>query len=148
MTVRRARLEDRDRLVELCAHFVAGSRYSQFLKVKPTALQELVDRVLRLPGAVAFVAEHDGLIVGMIGAFALEEPVSHETIVDELAWWVEPAYRNGTVGPKLLRALENWGRQKAIRFCKMIAPAESSVGAYYERTGYQPLETSYIKRLT
>jgi len=75
------------------------------------------------------------------------EPVAQETIVDELMWWVEPAWRGSSAGPKLLRSLESWARQKGVRWIKMIAPVESDVGKYYERIGYAALETSYLKRL-
>ncbi len=94
-----------------------------------------------------FVAEDAGAIVGLIAAFPMEEPISRQTQLDELVWWVEPAYRRGSVGPRLLRALETWARQKGIKLCKMIAPVDTTVGRFYERQGYVAIETSYIKRL-
>lgn len=146
--IRGGQPKDLPAIVRMAGHFINRSQYAQYLKFMPKAVEELARKVLEV--GVVFVAEAEGgEVVGMICAFALEEPISRQTIVDELAWWVEEDYRKGSTGPRLLRCLENWALQKGLRYVKMIAPmAEPGVGDYYQRLGYVPVETYYLKRLT
>jgi GNAT superfamily N-acetyltransferase len=147
VVIRRATLDDRARLVELLTHFISSTPYGRILPVRPKYLDELAFRVLRMSSAVTFVAEVDGVLVGMISGFAMEDPAAGVPILDELVWWVEPAHRGtSTIGPRLLKAFETWGRQKGLAWCKMVAP-NAEVGAFYARLGYALLETSFVKRL-
>lgn len=144
--IRKGQAADVGAIVEMVGHFINQTQYAQFLRFMPAAVTELAERVLEL--GVVFVAEEDGRPVGMICGFAMVDPVSRQKMLDELVWWVEPTSRGSrTVGPRLLRAFENYARQKGIVLCKMIAPVGSGVGTFYERLGYSPVETSYIKRL-
>lgn len=144
--IRKARPDDLQAIVAMVGHFIQSTPYQSVLRFVPAAVTELADRVLQV--GIVFVAEVDGRIVGMIAGFAMEEPIGRTKMLDELAWWVEPDFRRGTIGPKLLRTWEAWARQKGLTLIKMIAPhATPEVGRYYARHGYVPLETSYIKRI-
>lgn len=145
--IRKATLEDVEVIVSMVGHFIndATLGYGRVLKFVPKTVAKLAREII--VKGVLLVAEKDGKVIGMIGGLPLREPISDSTMLDELVWWVEPAHRSGTVGPKLLRCFENWARQNGLEACKMIAPVRSDVGRYYERTGYVPIETSYVKRL-
>lgn len=144
--IRKGRPEDLERIVEMTGHFINQTNYSTLLKFMPKAVREIASRVI--DHGVCLVAEEDGQVVGMLCAFLLVEPVSNQPMADELCWWVEPSARGSrSVGPRLLRSFENIARQKGAKLCKMVAPAGSDVGTFYERIGYSPVETSYIKRL-
>jgi len=143
--IRKAGGGDRSDLVAMVGHFIQGTPYAKVLPFRPKKVLELVDLVLE--HGVVFVAEVNGRAVGMIAAVALRELVAGEAMADEMVWWVEPAYRQGLVGPRLLKALENWARQKGLAMLKMVAPVGTEVGAFYERAGYMAVETSYIKHL-
>ena len=130
----------------MVGHFIGSTQYHHVLRWVPEAVTELADRVLQL--GVIFVAEVDDRLVGMIAGFAIDEPIGRTKILEELAWWVEIDYRNGSTGPKLLREWERWAQAAGLEAVKMIAPASSpEVGAFYAKRGYFPVETSYIKRL-
>lgn len=144
--IRKARPEDAARICELVGHFITQTSYRDLLPYKPTRIAALVEQSLRI-GCI-LVAEEAGALVGFIAGFPLEEPVAGMRIFDELAWWVEPTHRGGSlVGPKLLRTAEHWAKQKNLQLCKMVAPAGTNVGAFYARMGYTEVETSWIKRL-
>lgn len=144
-TVRHARLEaDRPIIVEMVGRFLGATPYGKLLTFAPERLEPLVDQVLAL-GAI-FLAERDGLVIGMIAICALESPISGDRYAEELVWWVNEEARSSSAGPKLLRAAEAWTRQAGLFVLKMVAPAGSTVGGFYERTGYAAVETSYIKR--
>jgi GNAT superfamily N-acetyltransferase len=143
--IRKATPADASRLVEMAGHFVEQTRYSTLFRFKPAAVAQLVALVLE--HGVIFVAEQDGAIVGMLAALPMEEPIAKTPMLDEMAWWVEPAFRRGSVGPKLLRAAESWAVQKGLRLVKMVAPVGTNVGDYYKRMGYTEVETSWVKKL-
>lgn len=146
VTIRPPGTGDVDGCVRLAGLFLASSPYGRFFAFKPEAVRELVRRVFA--DGIAFVAERDGAIVGMIGGFPYLEPFSNTPMLDELAWFVEPGARSSSVGPRLLAAWEAWARQQGIVALRMVAPrGAESVAAFYTRCGYEPIDIAFIKRL-
>jgi GNAT superfamily N-acetyltransferase len=84
----------------------------------------------------------------MLALAAVPHPVSGQDYAEELAWWVEPAHRGSSIGPRLLAAAEAWCVQNKLGVLKMVAPAASDVGAFYVRRGYTLVESVYQKVLT
>lgn len=144
--IRKATAADATRIVEMVGHFIEGTSYQRFFRFKPSVIGELVGQCLDI-GLVLVAVEGDR-IVGMYAAFPLVEPIGKQPMLDEMAWWVEPSHRGGSVGPRLLKAAETWALQKGLVLVKMVAPDDQpQVAAYYERLGYTRVETSYVKRL-
>lgn len=166
MTIRPATKDDIPRVLEMVRRFVSETIYSEILGDAKHA-----GRVLELSImlGVTFVAERTvygpfdmpvpdyslsavyeprPTTVGFICAIAATNPISGLLVCEELAWWVEPEHRGSPAGPKLLRSLEDWARQKGCHMLKMVAPAESpEVARFYEKRGLRPAETAYFKRL-
>lgn len=167
MTIRLATEDDKPRLIEMATRFLLESQYGELFDnaATPLSIGELVTNTLAL-GAI-FLAEIDPrgedlprwherdtckicavkLVVGMLAIVALPHPLTGVPIAEEIAWWVEPEHRNSTIGPKLLRSAEQWATTNGANVVKMVAPAGSTVGEFYERLGYRPVETAYIKRV-
>ena len=146
VTIRPPGAADVDACVRLGGLFLASSPYGRYFPFKPDVLRALVERIFA--DGVAFVAEVDGAVVGMIGGFAFREGFAGELMLDELAWFVDPACRRGSLGPRLLAAWETWARQNGIAALRMVAPRGAyHVAAFYERLGYDPIDTAYLKRL-
>lgn len=145
-SIREATEADGLAVVRLVANFIDGTPYSKLLTYHPDTLADLVAGLMAAGGTI-FLAEVDGKAVGMLAIGPVAHPVSREIMASELAWWVEPAYRSGSIGPKLLRCAEDWTRQRGLSVLQMVAPAGSDVGNYYTRRGYTPIETVYQKRL-
>lgn len=147
--IRKATHNDVERIVEMVGHFMAervgDTRYGDVLKFKPKVVAKLADLVI--DKGIILLAVVDDQVVGMLAGVPLEEMIANTPMLDEMVWWVEPAHRKGTVGPRLLKRLEEWSRQKGLRLVKMVAPAGSGVGAFYKKLGYEEVETSYVKRL-
>lgn len=142
--IRAATEADTPRLVEMALRFIMETPYRVF-PTTPAALSWIV-RVVLEHGA-AFVAEDDGHLVGMIGVVVTPHPLTGERFCDEVVWWVEPEHRSLRTGPALLHRIESWAVTNDVHLIRMIAPNRSGVGDFYERCGYVPVETSYIKRL-
>lgn len=142
--VREATLADVPRVVEMAEHFLEDTAYGQLL-ARPWTLEQLVHTVLEV--GVILVVEVAGKLEGMIAIAAVPHPANGIVIAEELAWWVEPAWRSSTIGPRLLVAAELWTTSKRVSMLKMVAPHGSGVAGYYEHRGYVAVETAFVKKL-
>lgn len=158
-TIRKATEGDIADVMRLARSFLATSGYGKLMPSVPAdQLLQLCRTVMAL--GVIFLAElgeddpawQQGAgphfrIVGMIAVCDLEHPLTGQQYADEIAWFVEPAHRSGSIGPRLLAQVEVWAREKQLHMVKMVAPAGSDVGRFYERLGYRAVETAYQKEI-
>jgi GNAT superfamily N-acetyltransferase len=149
--IRPATMADKARILELGAHFLRTAPYNRYLEPDDEALERFFDLIIGLGderGAI-LVAETDwGGIFGMLAIVAVPHPMTGAVYADEIAWWVEPGNRGDLRGgPRLLKAAEEWSLARGLKMIKMIAPAGTDVGAFYERLGYVPIETVWGKIL-
>lgn len=159
--IRTATPADKFRVVEMASRFLLESQYGEMFenRATPDKIGALVDQLLKV--GVIFVAEladddprwqqgagpHPA-IVGMLAIVVVPNLFTGFPVAEEIAWWVEPEHRGKlTIGPKLLRSAEDWATSHGANMVKMVAPAGSTVGVFYERMGYQPAETAFIKRI-
>ncbi len=145
MTIRPATVEDVPRVLEMAKRFLVLTDYGKIIATMPDRLDSLIRTVLEV--GVILVVDVGEATVAMLGLVPLNDPFSGELIVAELAWWVEPEHRQGSIGPRLLCAGEDWTRHIGAGVLKMVAPIGSGVGTFYERHGYIAIETSYHKDL-
>lgn len=148
--IRRATLDDWSAVRAMALAFLAESPYGALFEVTaerpPAALDELLGLVLE--AGVVFVADVGTGLVGMLAMGVGGHAISGQRYADEIAWWVHPAHRGGTIGPRLLAAAEAWARADGCTLVKMIAPHHApDVGRYLARRGYAPVETAHVRRL-
>lgn len=143
--IRRATLDDRDRIVEMGQRFAAETKYGGLIAVNPERLTVTVGGLLESPDAAVFVSGSDAL-TGMIVMSAYEHPFSGERMAFEFVWWIEPEARGTGDGVRLLHAAEQWARDEGIGKMQMVAP-DPRIGEFYARMGYSPIETSYQRSL-
>jgi len=144
-TIREATVEDIPAIVEMAGHFLATTPYGQLLGFYPERMANLALKVLEL--GTILLASDGPRVIGMIAVVAVPHPFNGVPYADELVWWVEPAYRAGSLGPRLLHALEGWAVNRQLSLLRMVAPAGTEVGRFYERHGYSAIETSYVRKL-
>lgn len=148
MIIRKATVNDGLDIVEMTKRFLESSAYGRYFKFDEACVVNLIETVLGL-GAIFVAEREDGRLVGMLGAVAIEHPLSGEKFAEEICWWVDPEHRSGSVGPKLLALLEGWVQMRGLDMVKIGAPADNpSVGNFYARLGYVPVETVYAKRFS
>jgi len=158
LIIREAILEDGPRIRAMTTRFLAESLYGTIFRraATPDAIDSMIALVMQL-GAI-FLAEHgagdprwvqgvDEGVIGMLAMIVVPHQLSSQIIAEEVAWWVEPRARGGSIGPKMLRHAEEWATRNGANMVKMVAPAGSTVGTFYEHSGYQAVETAYIKGL-
>jgi GNAT superfamily N-acetyltransferase len=135
---------DVPRMVEMGTRFVTETSYNSRMTVNPEQMAETAHMLIENPAGAVFVSEQAGEVVGMIGLLQFQHPISGESTVSELFWWVEPEHRGH--GVRLLKRAERWARSIGAERLHMIAPT-SQVGALYEALGYELLETAYQRAL-
>jgi hypothetical protein len=146
LTIRRATPDDWSQCLLMAQRFLEDSPYGVLLEQRDDEqLGAFVGNILEF--GIVFVAESELRLVGMLAALPITVPMTGDILVDEVAWWVAPEQRAGSVGPRLLAALESEVRTNYKCVLKMIAPWGSRVGTYLERRGYRALETSFVRRL-
>lgn len=148
MTIREATESDTPRLVEMATSFLAQAPlYGELLPPDPARVADLVAACLAI-GVIVVAETHGGDLVGLLGLAVVTHPFSAAHFAEEQAWWVEPIYRRGTLGPRLVNYALEWARLRGLQFVKMGAPANApEVAAFYERSGFRAIETAYVKEL-
>ena len=144
--MRHATDRDVDRVVEMGRRFITETAYAPHIPVNADKMRELAENLISSNDGLLLVWD-DGArgMSGMLGALVFEHPMSGEKVCSEMFWWVNPESR-GTVGMKMLRYMEKWAVDRGAVKMMMIAPNER-VGRFYERVGYERIETSYQRSL-
>lgn len=140
-----ATLDDINNIMVLCRHFYEESGYP--LEYDDNSTEEFIRQTLKDPSSVIVMLDDVGMIIGKASYL----PFSKDKISTELAWYLHPFYRQGKDSLKLIKAYEYWA--KNIQGCKYTQMAcikdlkGDTVGKLYERLGYKPVESAYIKEL-
>ncbi len=68
--------------------------------------------------------------------------------LNELLWWVEPEYRNGTIGGRLWKAFDQEANQMLANgdvHCVITSVSASGPLIDYTKRGYKPVGASFVK---
>lgn len=150
MVIRRATPTDTAEIIALSLHFTQATAYGALFQATPAGVALLTARIFALEPEAAIFLALDGAEAtpfGLIVLVAARLTGTEDAYADEIVWWVEPSHRGLRAGPALLDAAEAWARTRGLRLIKMVAPIPSGVGRFYERRGYQAIETAYAKQL-
>lgn len=140
--VRHATSADRDRVVSLLreSHAAAGWEFP----FQAAYADRLFQQHLASPMACVLVAGQPAC--GVLLALAFEHPFGAGRIAKETVWFVAPGAR-GRVGLAMLDAYEAWARSVGCVSVGMASLARNDVSRIYERRGYAPVETHFMKAL-
>ena len=96
----------------------------------------------------SLVMEQDGELIGVLGGCITAGMVSTDKVFQELIWFISKKHRAS--GFKLLKALEKkckeWGVKQILMVCLNNKHYEG-LNNFYQRVGYQLLESHFIKEL-
>ena len=125
-------------------------RFSPY-RFDPERLAGSLRGLLDMPLGLVLVAEHDGEIVG--GLMGLLTPLwfnQSATVASEVAWWVDPQYRGGAAGVRLLYTFEAWAKERgaaAVCLSDLVLDGEQPAGSLIDKLGYTLVERSHVKVL-
>lgn len=147
MNLKLASMSDLETVVKLVAIFVKNSPYKNEVydedKVRGVVRNLLLDK----NKGIVILLMKDDVPVGFIGGFLTEMVFSREPVAAELFWWVDPQYRSRK-SLMLKEAFEYWSRRVGAKKIQMSSTVDNDkVARYYERTGYDPFERSFLKRV-
>ena len=144
--VRKAKLKDVPRLLQMGERFIAETSYADKLPHNKVAQGQLFKRLILKGDGVIYVAQSGDVVCAMLGLFAYENPITGELVVGEMFWWSEPEYRGH--GLPLRKAGEAWAKAKGAKKFNLIAPSGNDrAKRLYNALGYIELETHFQKAL-
>jgi GNAT superfamily N-acetyltransferase len=117
--------------------------------LKPEVFVATWQRLISIGTGVVFgMFGQDGAFHGALGAVHYPDPFNGHKCAIEQYWFVMPQFRGR--GGLLLREFENWAKAEGCKRIGMIhlqrlQPTE--LRNFYERLGYEHIESAYIKDL-
>ena len=145
-TIRPGHLTDLDRLAALVQHFLDATPYAG--QVDATIDEHKIQIARFLGGdltSTILVAEQGGQVVGLFAILVFPNRLTGRLTASDVLWWVEPEARG--CGRALLTAAEGWARGAGAVVMHIVAWNNPGLEHFYERLGYQKLETVYAKEL-
>jgi len=146
--IRRADLQDFDRIMEMMINFANLSPY------EPHHNPQYNDQYVRnllvglTKNGVIIVGEQNSRVEGMLIAGITTDPwLPQVKTLKEIAWWVEPKYRNTTLGYKLLKKYMEYGEKMqdaGIIDGFTLTNMEISPDFDLEKRGWKPIERNYL----
>lgn len=150
MIIRQANKFDVENLIVLMMHY---SSHSPITVLKhehnPQHVEQLLHTLIAGMGVIWVAEKENSDIVGMI--IAIRQPNIWNPsilILHELAFWVEPEYRNTSIAYRLLRAYEDSAEEEwqkgVIAGWTISKLADSEFNP--SRRGYEHIESTYLKQ--
>jgi len=106
-------------------------------------VKDLVTHFLTSPGKFVVLCRGKGMIAGMADPFVLNNKLIMAT---EIAWWVEPEYRDQGLGQQLINCFEFYAKAIGCNLITMVS-LDDQLGNYYSKNGYKLFERAYVKEL-
>ncbi len=92
---------------------------------------------------IVIVYPGKGMLAAIINPFMLD---MNKRMATEVAWWVEPEYRDEGIGQELLESFEIWAVAQGCSLMSMIG-LDDELGKYYEKNGFKLYERAYLKEI-
>ncbi|WOC15432.1 GNAT family N-acetyltransferase [Pseudochrobactrum sp. MP213Fo] len=106
----------------------------------------LFDHHISTPQACMLVFEHNGEPQGLLMATCFEHPFGAGRYAKETVWYIAACAR-GRAALQMLDAYEAWALEQNCTAIGMASLISNDVAKLYERRGYAPIETHYLKSL-
>lgn len=149
MKIRKAMVKDFEALVAIGHKFFEFNPYRHYTTLDEESLIYTLSDLMQ--NHVLLVLTDDDRVVGTAGAFVAPLFWNHNFKQGlEAFWWVDEEYRGAGTGAKLRLVLQEAAKLRGANFWNMIALKDSmyeQVCSHYERAGFSPAETVYMKVL-
>lgn len=124
------------------SHTAAGFSFP----FKAAYASALFDQHLDRPDRCTLLLEHQGLVQGLLMATWSEHPFGAGRYANETVWYIAPLAR-GRSALQMLDAYEKWAKQHNCAAISMASLHTNDVSRIYQRRGYAPAETHFLKPL-
>jgi GNAT superfamily N-acetyltransferase len=152
MIVRKATEADLPQYVVLAESFHMASPMHNVIAFDVDGYSEFYLSSVQNDSVGVWLAEIDGVVVGICGAIAYPMYFNPSAVVvQELWWWLTPASRGSGAGGQMFKQIEQWSKEKDASALFMIAlenERSKKMENLYTRAGYRPMERTFIKEAT
>ena len=142
--IRRADERDREAVRRMAENFCALA----LLPVSSSSFDRAFNTLTTSPSAIIFVDDSGrSMLCGALVPWLLDDSC---LIAQEIAWWVDPGARGGSLGVKLLNAFEDWAIACGAKFVSLSCIQHmdgDKVSRLYERKGYVFREQAWVKEM-
>lgn len=140
-------VEDRDAAVVLKFGVDFLSYYPFTFEYDEYELLKVLENVSNT--GIFLMAEKDGEVVGTIGGVVSPHPYAPMHLVaTEMFLWVDEEHRKSTIGPRLMKAFEERGKQRGCKYMAMTSTINTpNFKKFLTKKGYTEVETSYLKEI-
>lgn len=148
MKIRFAGIKDFDRIMSLMINFANAAPIEALRNPKYNyrGVQNFLTMILK--NGTIIVGEVDGVIQGMLIAGVDSNPwLPQVKTLKELAWWVEPEYRNTSLGYKILmKYIETGQKIKERGMIENFVLTNMSISPDFDLAarGWRAVETNYV----
>jgi len=109
-----------------------------------------VSSLIDMGVAFGFMAVQDERVLGVILYTITKHTFTGLMSSSEIMWFVLPEYRNGSMGVRLLKMMEDDVEEQGVELSGMFYLKNSmpeKIGRFYEKRGYEETETQHLRRI-
>jgi N-acetylglutamate synthase-like GNAT family acetyltransferase len=142
MLIRQAKQTDIDTITVLANKMVQNTVFTNIKR-------DRIEKILSVPTAVGFVAESEE-IVGFICGALHNQFFTQQKFASDMALYVEPKYRGGSAAFRLVKAFENWAKEKGVSHIwlgQSVGQNIDDTAKFYQRLGYNITGFNTVKYL-
>ena len=143
--IRKMEPSDKQAVIDLAMEFSQERLNDERTYVDPVEASNQFDQFINLPNIVAYVAEENGSVVGMLVLVLSPLIFTSRVVAQEIVWYVNKDHR--TCGVRLLKKVEIILKELGCQDIMMTGLDGDHSCDFYERLEYKPFQHSYMKRL-
>jgi RimJ/RimL family protein N-acetyltransferase len=147
--IRHADLQDFDRIMEMMISFANAAPVAALHNpdYQYRRIQHFLSHILT-SGCIILGVDDSDVAQGMLIASIQPDPwLPYVNTLTELAWWVEPEYRNTTMGYRLLKEYTKFGeqlKQQGTIDNFTLTLMSVSPDMNLQKRGWRAVETNYV----
>jgi N-acetylglutamate synthase-like GNAT family acetyltransferase len=142
MLIRQATQADIDMLTILANKMVDTTLFTRISR-------ERIAKILEVPTAVVFVAEAKE-VVGFICGVLHDQFFTQQKFANDMALFVDPVHRGSSAAFRLIKAFENWAKEKGVSHIwlgQSVGQNIDSTAEFYSRLGYTLAGVNTVKEV-
>ncbi|MFC3693134.1 GNAT family N-acetyltransferase [Chenggangzhangella methanolivorans] len=144
MIVRPAALSDLGPAILMSRHFHKASGVEWRFETEKT--RAFLRQFIASPDTLCLVVERDGVALGMFGASFNDHMFFTGKVAMVWGLWLEPEIRKTSAFREILRAFEAECGRRQVRMAVFAAQVKTPrIGRLFERLGFRPAETHYVR---
>ena len=148
-SIRDADYDDIPAVADLAKQFFIETRLSMLGGILDDRMVEdlTADLIYMDDGMVKVGIDNSGRIVGIVSGILIGHMLfAGPKVAQEPMWYVLPDHRNSKLGLKLLKAYEDWARDRGCKHC-IVDCLDPSIEGLISKLGYKAMERKFIKEL-